>query len=60
MGLGQIGMKLGVKHFVYQKLVNFTEKMGIYVNRLSSVIFVMCVFYRPKHNVKEKPHGIEF
>ena len=59
MGLGQTIVKLGTKHFVYQKLENFTYKMGIYVNRLASVIFAMCLFHRPKHNAKGISHSLD-
>ena len=35
----QIGIKLGAKRVIYQKLATFLRKKGISVNRLESVIF---------------------
>ena len=58
---GQIGMKLGTKHVIYQKLVKCMQKMDIYVNRLESVTLACKnVFYRPEQNTKEGPYEIEF
>ena len=43
--LGQISIKLGTKHVIYQKLTTFLQKEGIYLDRLESVIFsmLMCI-----------------
>ena len=40
---GQIGIKLGAKLVIHQKLSNFTflQKEDVYVNSLESVIFSM-------------------
>ena len=40
-GLSQIGMKLGAKHVIYQKLANFMWKMDSCVKRIESVMFNM-------------------
>ena len=37
----QIGIKLGAKHVMHQKLATFLRKKDIFVNRLESVIFGM-------------------
>ena len=40
---------------------NFRQKKDVYVNKFESVIFTCkCVIYRPEHDVKRGPHGIEF
>ena len=41
IGLNQIGMKLGAKHVIYQKLANFMWKMDSCVKRIESVMFNM-------------------
>ena len=38
---GQIGIKLGTKHVIYQKLATLLKKKDIYVSRLESVVFGM-------------------
>ena len=37
----QIGIKMGTKHIIYQKLANVMYKIDIYVNRLEIFIFGM-------------------
>ena len=38
---GQIGIKFGTKHVIYQKFASFSKKRGIYVNRFENVFFDM-------------------
>ena len=44
-----------------QKFSKFYVEKGYLCYKLESVIFACnCVFYRPKYNATEGPHGTEF
>ena len=46
----QIGIKLGTRHVIYQKLANFIlKKMSMLTNSKVSLLTHECVFYRPEH-----------
>ena len=59
---GQTGIKFGTKHGIYNK-----SQQSIYRKRISMLtglkvlsLTCKCVFYRPEHNAKGRPQGIEF
>ena len=52
MGVGPNRNQIGKKYVIHQKLANFMQKKDIYAGKLESVIFGMCVFYRPEYNAK--------
>ena len=61
MGLGQIGIKLGTKPFIYRKLASLCRKLISMLTCLKvSYLACKCVFDRQKHNAKGEPHGTEF
>ena len=61
MVLGQIGVKLRTKPFIYQNLANLCRKWISMLTGLKvSSLACKCVFYRPKHIAKGEPYGIEF
>ena len=61
MGLGQIGIKLETKPFIYRNLANLCRKLISMLTCLKvSYLACKCVFDRQKHNAKREPHGIEF
>ena len=52
---GQVGIKSGIKHVIYQKLASFMQKKDIYGMvadlKVGSLTFKY-VFHRPEHNAK--------
>ena len=50
----QIGIKMGIKYVVCQKLASFMLK-GLVMSSLA----YKYVFYRPEHNTKGLPHVVE-
>ena len=57
---GQIGMKLGTKHVIYQKIaIFFVKKVSILSGLKVSSLTWKCVYCRPKH-AKEGSQGTEF
>ena len=58
---GQIDIKLGTKHVIYQKLAKFMKKsIFMLIGLKESSLVRKCVFYRPEHSAKGKAMELNF
>ena len=64
LGLGEIGIKLGTKLlfmlFIKSSEIVCKKEISMLIGLKVSSLACKRVFYRPKHNAKGGPHGIEF